>query len=121
MTIALEHIQPDDWAAVNRVVDVLRSLVIDTGGVGLGIRGGTSTVTWPGGSTFVHRQEHHARARQDTDPVLITDAAGGTLAHVPLYVATVSARPTFSVAAETGDLSSPAAAVVRNFLWQAIG
>jgi hypothetical protein len=33
MTIALEHIQDHDWAAVNRVVDTLRSLVLDTGGV----------------------------------------------------------------------------------------
>jgi hypothetical protein len=41
MTIALEHIQPDDWAAVNRVVDVLRSLVLDAGGVSLSIRAGT--------------------------------------------------------------------------------
>jgi hypothetical protein len=39
--IALEHIQPDDWAAVNRVVDVLRSLVLDAGGQSLSIRAGT--------------------------------------------------------------------------------
>jgi hypothetical protein len=43
MTIALEHIHPDDWAAVNRVTDTLRSLVIDTGGQSIGIRVGVST------------------------------------------------------------------------------
>jgi hypothetical protein len=43
MTIALEHIQPDDWAAVNRAVDTLRSLTIDTGGVSLFVRAGAVT------------------------------------------------------------------------------
>jgi hypothetical protein len=43
MTIVLEHIQEGDWAAVNRVVDTLRSLVLDTGGQSLGIRVGVST------------------------------------------------------------------------------
>jgi hypothetical protein len=46
VTIALEHIQPDDWAAVNRVTDTLRSLVIDTGGRSIGIRIGSGAATW---------------------------------------------------------------------------
>jgi len=49
--IALEHIQPEDWAAVARVIDTLRSLVIDTGGVSLGIRVGTGSATFTASPT----------------------------------------------------------------------
>lgn len=51
MTIPLEHIQEGDWAAVNRTIDLLRSLVLDTGGVSLGVRTGASSVTFAAGAT----------------------------------------------------------------------
>jgi hypothetical protein len=50
MTIPLEHIQDHDWAGVNRVVDTLRSLVLNTGGVSLSLRVGTTTLTWANGA-----------------------------------------------------------------------
>jgi hypothetical protein len=123
VTIALEHIRPDDWAGVNRAVDALRGLVLDTGGVSLGIRVGVSTVTWPGASTFsTAKSISHGLGRAPTIAAAF-DASGGTLAHIPVFVIpTASMTSTvFSVTAETGDLSSPAAAVVRNFYWVAIG
>jgi hypothetical protein len=93
MTIALEHIQPDDWAAVNRIGRHAALVVIDTGGVSLGIRGGVSTVTWPGGSTFsTAKSITHGLGRTPTR-VLHHDASGGTLAHIPRVRRDRSARP----------------------------
>lgn len=44
--VPLEHLHEGDWAGLNRVVDTLRSLVLDTGGRSLGVRIGTGSATW---------------------------------------------------------------------------
>jgi hypothetical protein len=80
MTIALEHIQPDDWAAVNRVVDVLRSLVIDTGGVSLSIRAGTVSA-----AGAVVRGQGFTSAKTATGTYTVTQ----TWARAPVVVVTV--------------------------------
>jgi hypothetical protein len=51
MTIALDHVQEGDWDALNRVVDTLRVLVPDAGTRSVGIRFGTSTVTFTAATT----------------------------------------------------------------------
>jgi hypothetical protein len=40
MTIALERLPEGDWTVLNRVVDKLRALVPDTGGLSIGVRFG---------------------------------------------------------------------------------
>lgn len=44
--IALEHISPEDWNAVDRMRQTLNALVLDTGGRSVGIRFGVGTATW---------------------------------------------------------------------------
>jgi hypothetical protein len=122
MTIALEHIQPDDWAAVNRVVDVLRSLVLDAGGVSLSIRAGTVsaagavvrgqgfTVTKTGTGTYTVTQTW-ARA-----PVVVV-TVGSTASAAGMKVSTAPSTTGFGVTTFT----TAGAAIDSEFHWVAIG
>lgn len=128
MTVSLEHIAPGDWGAVERVRQLLQSLVIDAGidattklPRSVGIRFGTATITWPGGTPFATVAVTHGLGRTPT-AVFAGDAGGGTMnTNIPVWSATSPGATTFTAAAETSDASAPAVGLTRTFYWLAVG
>lgn len=120
MTIALEHIQAEDWPAVNRTVDTLRSLVLDTGGQSLGIRVGTGTLTFPGASIFTSTLTvTHGLGRTPVVAFVVPMQGAATYIIVPETFSYTNT--TFQVNAATSDNSTPAAATTKTIGWVAIG
>lgn len=127
MTVSLEHIAPGDWGAVERVRQLLQSLVIDAGidsttkqPRSVGIRFGAATITWPGASPFATVAVTHGLGKTPI-VVLAGDAGGGTMAtNIPVWSAAPGAT-TFTAAAETSDASAPAVGLTRTFYWIALG
>jgi hypothetical protein len=116
--ISLEHIAPEDWAAVERVRQVLQSLVPDTGGRSIGVRFGVSTLTWPGGVAGSSiGTVTHGLGRTPVC-VLATVNAGGVAG--PAWTGTPGAT-TFPLAARTADGSSPGAGTTTSVSWVVIG
>lgn len=114
--IALEHIAPEDWAAVERVRQALQSLVVDTGGQSIGVRFGAASVTWPGGSPFsTAKTVTHGLGRTPVTVLTTPNNSPSTC-----YVDTVGAT-TFNITLHTDDGSSPAAATTRTVYWLVIG
>jgi hypothetical protein len=117
MTIALEHIQPEDWAAVNRVVDALRSLVLDTGGRSLGLRVGVKSFSWPGGTALQTFSISHGLGRTPA-VVLAVNGSNNTRGMPRTYSYTAT---TFALDVITSDASNPGAATADTYGWVAIG
>jgi hypothetical protein len=110
MTIALEHLHEGDWAGLNRVVDTLRSLVPDAGGVSLAVRVGTATLTWAGGTPFSDFPTvSHGLGKT---PTVILPAASSGLAGSKFVLVTAFTYTStgFTVQGVTDDRSNPAAA-----------
>lgn len=121
MTIALDHLQEGDWAALNRIIDVLRRLVIETGGVSLGVRIGAATLTWPGGTKrSTNLSITHGLGKLPI--IAFAEPMGGISSGA--FAITTSFSPgvtSFSATAVTDDGSSPAAASTCAIGWLAIG
>lgn len=119
MTINLEHTY-DDNHTIDRNFDILRHVAIDTGGLSIGIRFGTGTVTWPGGSvnsdvvTIDHGLATTPRSIQ------FTPIATATPADIFVSAGSVTST-TFGARGRTTDGSSPAAASTQTFYWLVIG
>jgi hypothetical protein len=122
MTLPLEHVQDGDWAALNRVIDKLRSLVPDTGGSSVGIRWGIGTVTWPGGQSLSAANTIAHGLGTDPAAIAITPiAAAGDGAGFSAQV-TAGAVGGVSFDVRLGvDSFSPVAGTQRSFYWIVIG
>lgn len=119
MSIALEHIAPNDWSGVQRLVEALGNLVLDTGGRSLGIRAGVVAVTFPGaGSISNLATVTHGLGRTPLAVVVTADGtAQGTV--ITADVRSIGAT-TFVVAAEFNNLFVPGGGGL-NVYWIAIG
>lgn len=115
--IALEHLA--DGSVSDRNFQKLMSLVIDTGGLSVGIRFGSGTVTWAGATPFATVSVTHGLGATPK-AVMICDNGLGTLAQIAVFSASAGAT-TFTAAAEPTDSSSPAASTTRGFYWVAVG
>lgn len=118
MTVSLEYVHENDWAAVSRLIDQLNGLLIDTGGRSVGIRFGSNTITWPGGSgTTSSTTVTHGLGRT---PAGVYVSASTTLGGTHINATSVGAT-TFSVQGTTIDGSSPAGGTTGTFYWLVIG
>jgi hypothetical protein len=109
-----------DDPVVQRNFEALSRRSIDTGGRSLGIRGGTNTVTFPGGSANTDPLTvSHGLERTPTS-VQLTAIAATT--PVDLFVVSgTEDADSFDVRGRMSDGSSPAAAATQNFYWLALG
>lgn len=114
--IALEF--PGDGGVLDRNVGRLMSLVPDTGGQTIGLRFGTQTLTWPG-STTTTGSETITHGLGATPVVVLVGIQAESVA-VMSWANNVGAT-TFTVAARTGDGTSPAADTTCTLAWLAIG
>lgn len=114
--ISLEHLADGSVSARN--FETLRRLVVDTGGESLGLRVGSETLTWPGGSADTGTVTvDHGLGKA---PVALFTQSGTLTAHArpdPSSVTTVD----FDVRARTVDASTPAAATTMTVYWLVIG
>lgn len=123
--IALEHIQPGDWAAVNRVIDQLRSVVPDTGGTSLNVRAGSVAATGAiiSGSGFTVTKnatgDYTVTLAFARAPVVVVGTGESAAAYaVKLHSTTPPSATGFRVAT---FLTATGAAVDGAFHWWAIG
>lgn len=63
MSIGLERVQEGDWDGLNRVIDRLRSLVLDTGGQSIGVRFGHVTLSWSSSTSAGNQVVAHGLGR----------------------------------------------------------
>lgn len=121
MSIALERVAPDDWSGVQRLVERLSRLVIDTGNISLGLRVGTGSVSFPGGTAISNvTTVTHGLGRT---PIFFgafetQDHAGADMMVLNTFTYTstsVQTRGCFVLS------SAPAAGNIQYFTWVAIG
>lgn len=120
MTIALEHVQEGDWAAVNRALDALRALVPDTGGRSVIWRFGVAVATFPGGTDATGNVVvTHGLGHVPVDILLTCGlrSDGGVRTYASHFTETATTFTTVGLA--TG--ANPAAAVTVPINWLAIG
>jgi hypothetical protein len=118
MTLPLEHVQDGDWAALNRVVDMLRSLVLDTGGRSLGIRVGTATVTFAGASPNGQQTVTHGLGKT---PVGFSAILTGADDVIPIIQGGTMTSTTFVLVASSKTGVNIAAGQQRTFYWIVLG
>lgn len=114
MPINIEHSLGDN-EAIERNFNVLRSLVIDTGGKDISMRFGVATDAWPGGAdTTTGVAVAHGLS---TTPVVVFTQSTTILAHAR---PTALTGTTFNINAKTVDGSAPGAGNLAIY-WLAIG
>jgi hypothetical protein len=96
--------------------DWLLKRFLDTGGRSAGIRFGSGTLTWPGGSAFTNATSVTHGLGTTPAAVLVTGSGGATLVTANTVGAT-----TFNALGCTIDGSTPAASTTITFYWLAIG
>jgi hypothetical protein len=112
MGLVLEHVQPNDWNALNRTIDLLAGLVLDTGGQSLGIRVGQSTVTFTASALSATTVVSHGLGRT---PVAVF--YGNVDANMDNLATTVVGATTFTV---QGRYSS-AVTGTASLYWMVVG
>lgn len=109
--IVLEHVAPEDWAAVGRNSDALMRLVVDTGGQSLGVRAGSSSVTFTASAHSANKTITHGLGRA---PRSVTF---GTYNEIIILIVSKSAAD-FVV---QGWAPGGVVTATLSFDWQAIG
>jgi hypothetical protein len=116
--IALEQLA--DGSISDRNFQTLARLVLDTGGLSAGVRFGTGTLTWPGGSPFTNTLPlAHGLGRIPTIAVATATLAAGTDT-CGLHVVTFDATNVQWRGYQMQGVS-PVAATTKTFYWAVIG
>src|SRR4051812_14654890 len=119
VNIDLEHIHTDD-GALARNFDKLRALVPDTGGHSIGIRFGTQTLTWAGGTTRTGSPViSHGLGKAPVVVFPSCSSPSGTW--FPVLVVDTFTATSFTTRGVTSDGSSPGAGTTTTAYWLAIG
>lgn len=116
MRSPLEPIQPGDWDGVQRLVDLLSRLLIDVGGRSIGVRFGSGTLTFPGGSPSTSTVTVNHGLGRTPVAVCVCNEFLGSIGSVNTLTST-----TFQTLGFTVDGSSPGAGTGAPFYWIAIG
>ena len=106
-----------DNSKADRNFRKLAQLVLDTGGQDVGVRFGTGTATWPGGSQFTNTVTITHGLGRTPIAVVCTCITGG--AAIGAYQAFGYTSTTFAVKAQAVDGGTTAGS--QTFAWVAIG
>lgn len=114
MTIRLDQIPVDDWDALNRAVDTLRALVLDTGGKSLGLRVGVGSGTWTASNLAADATVLHGLGR-------VPVAAGAWPINVTGIGWSVMSWNATNIVVRGFGTSGSSFSGTFNFAWAAIG
>lgn len=115
--MTFEFLPDGAWETLRRILGLIASSLIDTGGRSIGIRFGSGTVTFPGGAqTSTVMNVSHGLGKTPVC-VLLTSQSATVMFEA---VAPLSATQ-IGVEAATRDLSSPVLGTTRSFYWVVIG
>lgn len=114
--INLEH-TADHNPAVERNFDLLRSLVVDTGGTSVALRFGTATLTYTAAAVSAATTVAH---NLGTTPEFIGSiGTAGTKRHIVNYVSSTRTTTGFDLISETADGAAMSGSI--SVFWLAIG
>lgn len=124
MTIPLEVVSRNgqvDELALQRNIDNLARLILDTGGVSLAVRIGTSTITWAGGSAFSTATAVTHGLGTTPKIVIVGVNASSGLTATPSVESRSFGATTFTAQCGTVDAQVPANTSTTAISWIAIG